>query len=68
MTRNMANLDRLIRIIIAVLVIIFYLYGQISGTAAIVLGLIAAIFIATSFSGYCPLYHILGISTKKNKN
>lgn len=67
MTRNMGNLDRLIRIILAILVIILYISGQITGTALIILGLVAAIFIATSFLGYCPLYHILGISTKKSK-
>jgi hypothetical protein len=35
-----------------------------SGLAAIILGLIAVIFIVTSLIGYCPVYQLLGISTK----
>lgn len=65
MKKNMANLDRLIRALVAILVLVLYLMGQISGTAAIILGVIAVIFIITSVLGYCPTYHMLGISTKK---
>lgn len=64
MINNMHIIDRIIRLVIAVLIIAFYLLGQISGTAAIILGVIAVIFIITGFIGYCPIYHMLGISTK----
>lgn len=64
MINNMHVIDRIIRIIIALLIGVLYLTGQISGTAALILGLIAAIFIITSLIGYCPTYHLLGISTQ----
>ena len=65
MKENMGTLDRLIRIILAVIVGILYFTGQISGTAAIVLGVISIVFILTSAAGFCPLYIPLKISTKK---
>jgi K+-transporting ATPase A subunit len=65
MKQNMGTLDRLIRFILAVIIGILYVTGQISGTAAIVLGVIAIAFILTSAVGHCPAYLPLKISTKK---
>ncbi|MBD3414364.1 MAG: DUF2892 domain-containing protein, partial [Candidatus Aminicenantes bacterium] len=44
-----------------------YLTNQISGTAAIVLGIVAVIFLLTSLVGLCPLYLPFKISTKKKE-
>lgn len=65
---NMGLADRLIRFILAVAVLVLYLLKAISGTAAIILGIIALIFIITSFSGFCPLYVPLKLTTKKKTN
>lgn len=65
MKQNMGTLDRIIRILLAVVVGILYLTQQITGTAALILGIVAAIFILTSLIGFCPLYAPFGISTKK---
>jgi hypothetical protein len=67
MKQNMGTIDRVIRVILAILVLVLYLTGNISGTAAIILGIFAVIFVLTSLVGYCPLYGPLGISTKKKK-
>jgi len=37
--------------------------GSITGIAAIVLGVLAVVFIITSLIGFCPLYVPLNIST-----
>ena len=66
MTKNMGTVDRVIRVILAIVVILLYLAGTITGVAAIILSIIAAIFIITSIVGYCPLYVLLKISTKKH--
>jgi hypothetical protein len=66
MTKNMGSVDRVIRVILAIVVILLYLAGTITGVGAIILGIIAAIFIITSIVGYCPLYVALKISTKKH--
>jgi small-conductance mechanosensitive channel len=67
MKQNMGSVDRLIRTILAVVVAVLYFTDQITGTAAIVLGIIAAIFLLTSVVGFCPLYYTLKISTKKEQ-
>jgi hypothetical protein len=65
MKQNMGTIDRVIRVILAILVLVLYLAGSISGTAAIILGIFAVIFFLTSLVGYCPLYVLINISTKK---
>ena len=67
MKQNMGTADRLIRSTLAIIVGILYFTGQISGTAAIVLGIIAIAFILTSAVGHCPLYTPLKISTFKER-
>ena len=63
MKKNMGTIDRVIRILLAIVVAILYLTGNISGTAAIILGILAVVFILTSVIGFCPLYVPLHIST-----
>ncbi|HYL56534.1 MAG TPA: DUF2892 domain-containing protein [Gemmatimonadales bacterium] len=65
MTRNMGAADRVVRTLIAVAIGILYFMGKISGTLAIVLGIVAIAFIVTSFVGWCPSYVPFGLSTRK---
>ncbi len=67
MKQNMGTIDRVIRVFLAVLVLVLYLKGSISGTAAIILGIFAVIFFLTSLVGFCPAYVPFNISTKKKK-
>jgi hypothetical protein len=67
MKKNMGTIDRLVRILLAVIVGLLYFTGNITGTAAIVLGIIAVSLILTSSVSLCPLYSVLGISTIKKK-
>lgn len=66
MKKNMGTIDRSIRTLIAVIVGILYFTGQISGTAAIILGILAIVFLLTSFVGTCPLYLPMGLSTRRD--
>ena len=69
MKLNMGLVDRIIRAVIVLIIVVLFLAKAISGTLALVLGIIAVLFFLTSFIGWCPTYHILGISsmTKKEK-
>ena len=67
MKPNMGTLDRSIRTILALVVAALYITGKITGTAAIILGIIAVIFLVTSIIGFCPLYVLLGFKTIKEK-
>ena len=68
MKKNMGTIDKVVRILAAVVIAILYFTNVISGTAAIILLVIAAIFIITSFMSFCPLYLPFGISTIKKIN
>lgn len=65
MKANMGLLDRAIRLIITFVIFGLYYANVISGTLAIVLIVVAGIFFLTSLMGFCPLYTIFGISTRK---
>jgi Na+(H+)/acetate symporter ActP len=65
MKKNMGTIDRIIRTFLAVIVAILYFTGQITGTAAIILGIFAVIFLITSAIGFCPLYAPFKLSTMK---
>jgi len=67
MKANMGTTDRTIRLIIAVIIAALYFGGQISGTVAIVLVIVAVAFLVTSLIGWCPVYLPFGISTRKQK-
>jgi hypothetical protein len=65
MTKNMGNVDRSLRTILALVVLYLYVSGRISGLLAAVLGIFALVFVVTSAIGFCPLYVPLKISTTK---
>jgi len=65
MTQNIGTTDKIVRIGLAALIAILYFTDKISGTTAIILGVLAIVFVLTSFIGFCPLYAPFGFSTKK---
>lgn len=65
MKRNMHKMDRIIRVLIALVIGALYFSGMITGTLGIVLMVLAVIFVLTSLVSFCPLYTLFGISTCK---
>ena len=65
MKKNMGNVDRVIRILVALLVVILYFTHVITGTLAVILLILAGVFVVTSFIGFCPLYLPFGFNTCK---
>lgn len=63
MKKNMGTIDRVIRVLLAIVVIVLYLTGSITGIVAIILGILAAVFVLTGLIGFCPLYAPFKIST-----
>jgi hypothetical protein len=64
MTQNMGTFDRTIRALAAVLIAVLYFTDRITGLTAIILGVVAVAFFATSLIGWCPLYAPFRISTR----
>lgn len=63
----MGSADRIIRVIIAAIMVALYFTGTITGTLGIVLITLSAVFALTSLVSFCPLYLPFGLSTlRKN--
>lgn len=63
MKKNMGSADKIIRIIIAIVVAALYFMDMVPGTLGIILMVVAAVFVLTSFISFCPLYILFGINT-----
>lgn len=63
MKKNMSSADRIIRFIIAAIMVMLYLTNTVTGTLGMVLLVLSVVFIFTSLISFCPLYTIFGIST-----
>jgi hypothetical protein len=66
MKLNMGNIDRSIRIAIAIVIAVLYFAGLITGTVGLILGIVAIVLLITSLMGWCPAYLPFGISTRKS--
>jgi hypothetical protein len=67
MKKNMGSADRVIRVILAAIVVVLYFANVISGTVALILLALAAVFVLTSLISFCPLYLPFGLSTLRKK-
>jgi len=67
MKKNMGTADKVIRILVAIVIAILFFTNVITGTLGIILLVLAAVFLLTSFIGFCPLYLPFGIRTNKNQ-
>jgi hypothetical protein len=63
MNKNMGSADRIVRALLAVAAAIVIISGAVTGTAAVILGIIAAVLLLTSLVSFCPLYAPFKIST-----
>lgn len=63
MKKNMGNLDKITRIMLAVVFAALYFNEITTGTVGLVLLILGGVFLVTSFISFCPLYKIVGINT-----
>jgi hypothetical protein len=65
MNMNMGNADRFVRGLIAVCLIALNIKGIVTDGRAFAAIIIAVIFILTSMVGFCPIYSLLGFTSRK---
>jgi hypothetical protein len=65
MKLNMGSADRIIRLLIVVAIVVLYFTHVIEGTTALVAWILGGVFLLTSIVGFCPLYTIFKIKTRK---
>ncbi len=68
MKKNMGNIDKSIRLLVAAVLTALYFLGVVDGTLGIVALVIAGVFVLTSVISFCPLYTLFGINTCKTKS
>ena len=59
----MGGIDRIVRLLIAAVIVILYFTNVLTGTLGIVFLVLAGIFLLTSLISFCPLYWLFGLST-----
>ena len=68
MKKNMGTADRSIRILLAIVILVLYVNGTLTGSTAIILGIIGLILLLTGLTGYCGLYIPFKFSTLKGNS
>ena len=59
----MGTADSIIRTLLAVLFAVLYFTNTVTGVSGIVLLVLGAVFLVTSFISFCPLYTLVGLNT-----
>jgi len=67
MKRNMGKIDKIVRFTIAVVIVLLVYYELIEGALSYILLTVAAVFVLTSLTGFCPLYGLFGLNSCKMK-
>jgi len=65
MTANLGTVDRLIRLVLGIVLILLPVFGMIGANAILAYGayIVGAVLVATAAFRFCPLYRLLGIKT-----
>ena len=63
----MGTTDKVIRILVAAIILVLYFTNVITGTLAVILLILAGVFVVTSLLGLCPLYLPFGLNTRKKE-
>ena len=67
MKKNVGTVDRVIRILLAVVFAALYFNENVTGTLGLVLVVLGGVFALTSLLSFCPLYALVGLSTCPTK-
>lgn len=63
MKKNVGNIDKIIRIALALIFAVLYFTDTITGTLGLVLVILGGVFVLTSLVSFCPLYAMVGMNT-----
>jgi hypothetical protein len=63
MKTNVGNIDRVIRVVLALVFAALYFTATITGTVGMVLLVLGGVFLGTAAIGFCPIYSLVGLNT-----
>jgi len=67
MKKNMGSYDKLIRLVVAIVLIVLYYKEILPHPLGIIALALALVLTVTSLIGFCPLYTLFGINTCKKE-
>ena len=67
MQANVGSIDRAIRYLLVLVIVLLFASSRVHGVLAVVLGIVGLMLLITAFIRYCPLYPLLRISTVKKQ-
>jgi hypothetical protein len=65
--KNVGFVDQMVRALLIIDILVAYMLGVITGLSAFVLFALALVLTATCLMGYCPVYRLLGLSTRREE-
>jgi len=65
MARNLGRLDQFLRIIVGLALVAYAVRDGVLAFGSVAAAVIGAVLLLTAFFSFCPLYTLLGISTRK---
>lgn len=65
MKKNVGSVDKIIRFIAALTIVVLILADVLTGAWVWILGAVAVVLVATSLVSVCPLYLALGLSSSE---
>jgi hypothetical protein len=66
MKTNESGMDRIIRALVGIVLLALYFTGTVTGGLGIAFIVVGAVLLLTGVVGFCPLYALLRINTKKS--
>jgi hypothetical protein len=67
MRKNLGNLDKGLRILIAAIATTLFFTGMVQGTLAYIVLAVGGVLLLTVLINFCPLYAVFGIKTCKTR-
>jgi len=68
MKKNVGNLDRVVRIAVALFIAVLIFTGTVGGGWGIFLSAVGGLFFLTGVAGDCPIYWLFGMNTCQVKH
>ncbi len=65
---NSGGMERIIRGVLGVVLVLAWLLHWVPGTLGLILGILGAVFVVTAAIGFCPIFAVLKINTCKTKS
>lgn len=63
MSANVGSTDKVIRLVLALAAVVAAFVTGMGTLLGVVLLVVAAVLAVTAFTGFCPIYRVLGLST-----